>query len=354
MTYKPSGLIEITGDHDAGKTLASLFVNYEYGVPLKKIAFFHDDTKHPGYEPKDFGLFVDLVTETEGMKLFEYRKFILDKIDKIKPKQYQAIVFDTWPKFGESLRNYVVSHRYEFRNKDEFIMQHDLKVVGAQTWKDAHNHEALMASKIASLADCFIVTSHLKDDYKAGVKTGKQIDELGKAWNRICNLRLWLRHNKDGGVPVVLVLKRIHNPGLDKKGMATTIDVLPRKIKPFESEKSIWEAISRYWDNPVGNRPLEDYEKPSEFELSILDGILTKDQKEVWQAEIREKNRQETNEQEFFVNQGEDVKAFINKLAQSHNGLSPLAKAKEILPEVRKDYPDYTQSDIIKILMENE
>ncbi len=53
-----------------------------------------------------------------------------------------------------------------------------------------------------------------------------------------------------------------------------------------------------------------------------------------------------------LLNEQKEVKALVENLAQSHNGLSPLAKAKEILPEVQKDYPDLNQGDVIKILME--
>lgn len=39
---------------------------------------------------------------------------------------------------------------------------------------------------------------------------------------------------------------------------------------------------------PFGNRAPEGSEIPTPFELSILDGILTDDQKEVWRAGIQE------------------------------------------------------------------
>jgi hypothetical protein len=347
---KPQGIIEITGDHDAGKTLASLFVNYPQGVPLKRIAFFHDDVKAPGYPQKEFGLFVDLVKETYGLKLFEYRQFVLDKIEKIKSNEFDAIVFDTWPKFGESLRNYVIANRYEFRAKSEFIMQHDLRVVGSQSWKDAHNYEADIAGQIASKTGCLIVTSHLKDHYAGGAKTGKQIDELGKAWNKICNLRLWLRHNKDSGVPIILVLKRVHK-GTIEKGLPMTVDVLPRRIKPMQDEKSIWEAINRYWQEPVGNRPLLEDEKPTPFELSILDGTLTDDQKEVWRAELKAEQEREIEEQAFIDNKWQEAQALALELAQAHDGLpTPLVVGK-ILPDVQKEYPDYTKNDVAQMLV---
>jgi hypothetical protein len=349
MTYKPAGIIEITGEHDTGKTLAALFANYQHGVPLNKIAFFHDDVKYPGYSPDDFGLFVDLVKETHGMKLFQYRQYVLDKLEEVKPGQFDLVIFDTWTKFGESLRNYVISNRYQFRSKDEFIMQHDLKVVGAQSWKDAHNHEASIAGQIASKAGCLIVTSHLKAHYAGGARTDKQIDELGKAWDKICNLRLWLRHNQDSGVPIILVLKRIHKGTVGKDGKPLTVDVLPRRIKPLENEQSIWEAISRYWQEPVGGRELTPDEKPTPFELSILDGTLTEDQKEVWRAELRAEQERAREEEAFVNEQWQTAQSRARELAANVNGPVPI-KTKSILSQMIEEFPDYSEEDIAGML----
>lgn len=341
--YKPHGIIEITGEHDSGKTLAALFVNYKFGVPLKRIAFFHDDVKYPGYPPDSFGLFIDLVKETKGMKLFDYRQYVLKRIETIKSGQFDIIIFDTWAKFGESIKNFVVANRYQFRAKDEFIMQHDLKVVGAQTWKDAHNEEASMAGMLSNLCDCLIVTSHLKDHYSGNAKTGKQVDELGKAWDKICNMRLWLRHNRDSGVPVTLVLKRIHRPGVDENGLPTTIDVLPRRIKPLQDERSIWDAINRYWQNPVGGRTLTEDEQPTPFELSILNDTLTEDQKEVWRAELAAQKQRDKEEQEFLSTDLEEVRGKV----QLYKHLPPNVILDTL---VQQGHNGYTITDIIQMM----
>lgn len=305
--FQPTGLIEITGEHDAGKTLAALFVNYEGGYPLKDIAFIHDDVKEPGYKPDMFGLYVDLVKETKGMKLFQRREFGLKIIDSIKPKQFKAIVWDTWFNFGESIQNYVVNNRYKFRSKDEFIMAHETKVIGAQTWRDAHNDEASVASYIKSLCNVFIVTSHLKDSYVGGVKCGKT-DQLGKSWDRICNMRLWLKHNPNGEVPVSLVLKRPHKPGLDDNGKPVSVSYLPRRFAPQPEHKSIWDTINYYYDNPANHQQPAINEIPTPFELSILDGILTPEQKEIWRAEVRAKEQQEKEESTLFDMQLDTIK----------------------------------------------
>jgi hypothetical protein len=53
------------------------------------------------------------------------------------------------------------------------------------------------------------------------------------------------------------------------------INVLPRKVNPCT-----WKRILEYWENPIGDREPEPSEIPNEFEFSILDGVLTADQKD--------------------------------------------------------------------------
>jgi hypothetical protein len=54
---------------------------------------------------------------------------------------------------------------------------------------------------------------------------------------------------------------------------------VPRKITPAEEDESLWDTIWRYWDEPFGRRVPEPHETPNAFELSILDGTLTVDQR---------------------------------------------------------------------------
>ena len=58
--------------------------------------------------------------------------------------------------------------------------------------------------------------------------------------------------------------------------------VVPRKVTPLVSERSVWDAIWRYWEQPVGDRPPTADETPNAFELSILDGTLTADQRRTY------------------------------------------------------------------------
>ena len=122
---------------------------------------------------------------------------------------------------------------------------------------------------------------------------------------------------------------------------AKPINVLPRKLVPGDKDNSTWDVINRYWDKPVGNRdPLED-EIPTPYELSILDGVLTNDQKEIWQAELREKQRQEGEEKKLYNLQWNEIAAKAKALDKP----APLA-----LTELQIEYPDLTLNELGEML----
>jgi hypothetical protein len=113
----------------------------------------------------------------------------------------------------------------------------------------------------------------------------KQRPDSSKVLESVPRMRVWLRQNSNSPVPVGLILKR-----LDKKvvqdGKVRTVSVLPRKIVPLPTEHSLWDTIWRYWDNPIDLAEPDSLEIPTEYELGILDGTLTKDQKYLMQQMI--------------------------------------------------------------------
>lgn len=317
-------IVHITGEHDTGKTLAALG-----RVHPKKVAFFHDDVKDPGLRPEEFGMYVDLVQETKrrNFTMLQMKDYVLGILETIESNEFEGIVFDTWTRFGTALKTWGKANATKFR--EQVTMAAGGKYLWGQQWGEGSKYEASVISAIASKAPYVCLVTHLKDHYIAEAPTGKQVPDAGKCLDRVCNLRLWLRHNEESGVPISLVLKRLSATRVTKKGLQV-INVLPRRIKPLGSEQSVWEAIERYKKEPYGNRlPTKD-ETPTRYELSILDGILTKDQKEVWRANLKASK----DEEAFF----EDTKDEAKELAQrlSNEGLNIL----EIVERLKEEYPD--------------
>ena len=279
-----TGLIHVTGEHDTGKTVFAL----SCGAPLKRIAFIDDDMKgratinQIGVE--NFGMYYDLVHECTGQNEIQQHEIILRIIADIESQGFDAVIWDTWTRAGKTTHHYVKKYPMKFR--ESYSQMGEIK--GAEQAGEANRYEAELLDRLLYVSPLVIVTTHLKDQRKnltgqKSVLTGKLEPDARRSIEEKSNFRVWLRHNPDGTPqPIGLVLKRpIKWEVVD--GKMFPVNVLPRKIVPCT-----WEKIKEYWSNPMGSRvPLES-EMPDKFELTILDGTLTDDQKVFFNAAIRE------------------------------------------------------------------
>lgn len=221
-------------------------------------------------------------------------------------------------------------------------------IKGMEEWSETHRVESDVISALSRKCNALFLITHIKPQIKAGIKTGTFEPDCGKSFDRVCNMRLWLRHNPESGVPIALVLKRLGKVVLTKEGVKP-VNVLPRKLVPLNEDSSVWDVINRYWDNPVGNREPTEDEVPTDFELSILDGVLTDSQKEMWQAELREKERQEKEEAALFEAQLAIIKEDALKLATEINAPLPV-KVSQVYNALQKDYPNISYEDVERMI----
>lgn len=277
MTISIKGIIHVTGEPDTGKTTFAL----ECGASPDKICMFDDDVKGRATvadiiaSGMQFGAYHDLVKLGEGLKEIEFYEACIERIQAIEKGQFDAIIFDTWTRFQKTMHPYVVTHPKEFREKWSPMGT----IKGAEQWQEAERLEAQILNHLQSLCDTVIIITHLKNHYIGSAATGKQVPASGRALNRTSNLRLWLRHNPDSPVPIALVLKRINRKEFVKGKGLRTVNILPRKITPEAEDQSVWDAIKYYINKPIGNEAPVAMTMPDAYELSILDGTLTEDQR---------------------------------------------------------------------------
>ena len=245
--------------------------------------------------PQTFGMYRDVIAETSGMletAIHDYYIGVIDEIEKLDPENRRVIIFDTWELFEKTLKPVVTKNPGKFREKYSAMGS----IRGAEEWLASFDYEDSLISRISSMCELFILVSHVKN-YNIGGKRvdGKFVPDNKKPVVRKTLLRLWLRHNPDSAVPIGLVMKRINLKRVTDKGIRT-VNILPRRVAPQEEDDSLWDTISRYWQNPIGNRKPTKDEIPNDFELSILDGTLTEDQKTAFKASLI----QEAEEEELF------------------------------------------------------
>ena len=204
------------------------------------------------------------------MREIEFHDLVMSELDKLEGKSFKVLIFDTWTRFENTF--HPVVQKDPMRFKQFYSPRGDIK--GAEIWKASFDYEAIVIDRLLQIAPLVILSTHLKDHNIGAVKTGAQVPD--------CKKPQWWKNQEFGfgfviilmDRPIGLVLKRLSKVEVGTQGIVP-INVLPRKINPCT-----WPRILEYWDKPIGdNEPSAD-EVPNAFELSILDGVLTADQKD--------------------------------------------------------------------------
>lgn len=275
------GIIEIVGDHDVGKTIAALQTVY----PYKSTVFVDDDVKGDGTVRQMsennivLGDYMDLRKERakyENTPDNVWSKIVVPTIDKVTSKKREVIIWDTWRIVYQSARGHVERNQAKYSNLVNF--RGNSQIVQGLISRVARMLEVQQLSRLKDACDLLIVTHHIKDNYLNGISVGK-IPESSQTFGEVCNMRMWLRRNPISKVPVILFLKR---PSLPKvsKGVMKFVNIVPLKVTPTADDESVWQAINRYELKPIESRKPNENETPSNEELAVISGTLTKEQQE--------------------------------------------------------------------------
>ena len=280
-----TGILNVSGEPDSGKTWFAL----SSGALPERTAFIDDDLKGEAIndqveaEGRKFAYYKSLIKEGAKMREIQFHEHCLAMLAELEENYHgklDVLVWDTWTRFENTFHPYVLSAPNKFRQFYSPMGQ----IKGAEQWNASFEYEAVVLSMLTSIAPLVILTSHLKKN-----ASKLEIAEGKKPLIQKSRMRVYLRHSSDSPEPTGLVLKRLSKVSVGTSGMKP-INVTHRKVHPFT-----WESLIHYWNNPVGNAQPGPEEQLNEFELSILDGILTKDQKAVLQLAVidAEKEREE-------------------------------------------------------------
>ncbi|NMB65625.1 MAG: AAA family ATPase [Spirochaetes bacterium] len=327
------GIIHVTGEPDSGKTTFAI----ECGVSPDRMVFIDADIKASAIvnELKESGNsffeYIDLIKKIADKKENEIYDIVIKIIDDLEKKkgQFDVIVFDNWTLFENVLEPYVEANLSKFRQKWSPMGQ----IKGAQMWQSSFDLEAQILNRLAEISPLVILTTHLKPEVRQNVKTGRQIADCKKPLVQKTHLRIWLHLSKDSPEPIGLVLKRISKHTITKDGIKT-INVLPRKLVPCT-----WDKIREYWNNPIGNRKPLPEELLDEYEMSVLDGILTEDQKLVLKLNLDGGNLDEEDKIPDENKFADDVVEKVRKMKEDGKSIPVISR------ETKLNIPD-----IIKIL----
>jgi hypothetical protein len=299
MTNPIKGIICATSNYGIGKTTFAL----ECGFAPKDIIFINDDVKEVGFE-KEFRQYIDLVAVSKKKKLLELHAYGIELIDKL-PKS-KVIVWDTWTQFGATFPVYVKAHPEEFRNPNEWSAMGKMKT--GEIYQEAYRYEGAVLSGLKNKCDLLILTFHLKQYYENNIAVpDKMKPGHDKAVEKYADLRLWLTRNVDSQVPAGLVLKNISKRSVTEKGIRT------EQVLPLRLEQCNWDSILEYWESPVGDRIPTTEERPNRFELSLIEGTLTPEDKRLYEASLLLVEKQEREEELIRQQQEKAIRDYITE-----------------------------------------
>ena len=249
--FKKTGLshlmIQVTGEPDTGKTSFAL----QSGAMPNETVFIDADVKGKATVEQvksagmEFGLYVDLVKETDGMKEVAYHDYcmgIIEQNEALDESKRRVVVWDTWEPFEKTLKPVVSKRPRDFR---EFYSPMGT-IKGAEEWLASFDYEAGIISRLTAACELLILINHLKSYNVGGRRVdGKFVSDNKKPVVQKAFMRLWLRHNAASPVPVGLVLKRLGKTVVETGVGIRAVNVLPRKITPATDERSLWDTVRR-------------------------------------------------------------------------------------------------------------
>jgi hypothetical protein len=300
------GLIHVTGEPDTGKTTFAMSVP---GVRPGEITFFDDDVKSKGIAKTlkeagtPFGYFADLQALTREKKVVKPLDFYnmvrgqLDAAKKANPNPKVFIYDNASPRLEDAIRAYSLTRITELTS----LTESQAKSASMLTWGATYQIYNNLLDELLEYAPMVFFITHIKEKYLGMAKTG-QLESM--AWS-------------------------------DEAEAIVPVNILPRRVKPLT-----WKRIVDYKLEPIGTRPPTQDETPNDFELSILDGQLTKDQKDSLRAaRIAMENEANSANIEFQIID-EELKSAVKEFAKTMP--PPL-----ILDQLRETYPDLNIPKII-------
>lgn len=300
MTNPIKGTVAAISNYGVGKTTFAL----ECGYHPKDIIFINDDIKDTGIEPGEFKRYIDLTSASSGLKLLEFHQACSDIIDNLPGSE--VIIWDTWTRYAGTFGPYVIANSNEFRPPSQYSSKGQIKK--GEQYQDAYIYEGQQITKLKNKCDLLIITFHLKQFY---MNNQPVLDKMkpghDRAIEKYADLRIWLTLNPDSQYPIGLVLKNISRRVVTNQGIKT------QRVFPLRIPCCTWQNILGYWEHPMGNRKPTPEEMPNAFELGMIEGILTPEEKQLFGASLLAVERQENEAQLIEQEQEEIIKEWIKE-----------------------------------------
>lgn len=324
-----TGLIHVTGEPDTGKTTFALST----GVAPEDICFLDNDLKTQAIadslaaDKHPLGYYANLVRGFANEKLssplafHDYVMGLLDPILKDKKGNvhpFKVLVFDNWSRMEDGIRAYSLKIMPQISS----LTPGQIRNMSQLTWPYTYAYYAEFLDKLLMIAPTVFLVTHIRPKYVGNKKTDRMEARGQRPLIEKSTLRVWMRHNPDSPAPIGLILKRPQRM-VYQGGALLPVSILPRRVKPCT-----WSKIEEYWKDPIGDNSPGPQETPDEFELSILDGTLTEDQKVALRLTLVSAEQEDTETAALHEAMVAELRERVQTLREE--GKSPPAIAQEL------------------------
>lgn len=322
----PGGMVHILGEHGSGKT--TLALTYPVADPSKVYVIDDDFGKGESWA-KSLGYnYVNGRAEFKGTDIVVHRNF-MNMINSL-PGDLELLVIDNPARL-------IFNSGFNVFDKDASKWLSTIKgtaeIVGGIKWRTYRNdYLGELYDTLQSKARTVVIVTHEKPQRLDGVKTGAMEAEADPSLRKAAKLIMRLTRSLDYA-PIGLVVK---------DGIGRVIDGKIVRCLPDRIAKCNWDTILHYYNNdPIGLREAREDERPSEYELSLIKGVLTAEQQSVYEQRLKIELAQIRDSRS-----GEIVEIYNANFA----GMPVPIAAPKVLEIVEKRHPDITVSEIMDVL----
>lgn len=296
-----AGVVVFTGEPNSGKTAAAL--THRVSSPAEFAIFNFDGKEYPplpwGFYRSYYGMRSDL----EGAGELDPETAMVNQVmEDIKalPAGITVAIFDAEEEFGRGLLSWTLQHANNLKNfHGGGTMLAKSKLGYAKVVESSLLIDALL--KHSGLQTVYVI-NHLVDEYakpssgaSESVPTGRRIPKASVVMRQKASSFFWAVPNLDHPCPIYFVVK---DPGIryfdEASGQVRTKRLLPYRLDPkclgeerYKGDISFRDMVDHYIQKGGVDNVLQDFENPTAEEFAYIQGVLTDNQKKIWETNAK-------------------------------------------------------------------
>lgn len=286
-----NGLFILSGQVSTGKTSAAL----SFGFAPQEICYINLDSKKTGIGDL-FGKHGEFFGLLSGGKELDMINSVVSMFEEAaSDDSIKCIIIDGYEVFSKFFFSYIIDNMSNVRQK---LAGGGSGAMGNQQRYGMKRYiEAGMLAEIAKTKAVFII-SHMESK-RVGKETVDTlqvpgIDNTNNLLRQKATLFFMMVPTEGHSSPSALVVKNSSSRRYDKKkNQIVSEQAFPPVLSPHaigDGYVSLYDMVNHYYENPVGDRELESYEKLTDLQRRMVTPALSDVEQEMLMAQVRAEN----------------------------------------------------------------